>query len=340
MPGSGHGWAAPPHPFPWRWHVQGAESCVLAGFVLFSPVPCLVLVFQEGLEGAEGGRGPGGCSPVGAGGVGEFCHLWGHFGFHFTHSGEQVPVSAQWGPSCIPSPSVPTLWWEQDGWQMGKARSEIHELKTGPGKAENPKRLGHCWEGFARACKGFHVQRGETSPAPSVSHNEEWQCCRQGEVWRLLDSTVAPSHSDNVCSWAQELWQKFCAHELCPKGTLCHCAEQLPTVLPLASVQVAMLTNSDQGQTLPSAQSTGGGGSNVASLPDTEQKGSLYSDRGQGTFPSPWCSWDTSPAMFTWLETASEGIVECSLNRKAPPACPNLSHFYAAHTSCFSEKHI
>lgn len=135
--------------------------------------------------------------------------------------------------------------------------------------------------------------------------------------------------------------RELCAHELCPKGTVCHCTAGFSTILPLASLQVAILTNSDQGQTLPSAQRTG---EEVAAmwLHDLrqEQKCSLYSDRGQDRFPSPWCSWDTSPAKFTWLETATEGIVECSLNRKTPPACPNLSHFYVAHTSRFSENHI
>lgn len=36
-------------------------------------------------------------------------------------------------------------------------------------------------------------------------------CCRQGEVWRLLDSTLAPSHGD-VCSQTQEFWHEV----LCP----------------------------------------------------------------------------------------------------------------------------
>lgn len=27
---------------------------------------------------------------------------------------------------------------------------------------------------------------------------------------------------------------KFCAHELCPKGTMCHYTEELPAILPLA----------------------------------------------------------------------------------------------------------
>lgn len=27
---------------------------------------------------------------------------------------------------------------------------------------------------------------------------------------------------------------KFCAHELCPKGTMCHYTEELSTILPLA----------------------------------------------------------------------------------------------------------
>lgn len=38
---------------------------------------------------------------------------------------------------------------------MGKARSEIYQLKAGPGKAENPKKLGHDWQGFARTCKAL-----------------------------------------------------------------------------------------------------------------------------------------------------------------------------------------
>lgn len=85
--------------------------------------------------------------------------------------------------------------------------------------------------------------------------------------------------------------REFCAHELCPKGTVCHCTEELPTILPLASLQVAIVTNSDQGQPLPSAQRTG---EEVAAVwlhyLRQEQKCSLCSDRAQGRFPSPWCS--------------------------------------------------
>lgn len=78
--------------------MQGAESCVLAGFVLFSPVPCLVLVLWEGLQEAEGGTGGGspvGKSPAGFGDT--FPLTVGQFGFHFTHCGDQVPVPAHWG---------------------------------------------------------------------------------------------------------------------------------------------------------------------------------------------------------------------------------------------------
>lgn len=64
--------------------------------------------------------------------------------------------------------------------------------------------------------------------------------------------------------------RKFCAHELCPKGTVCHRTEELSTILPLASLQEAILLNSDQGQTLPQrTEDRRGGGSNVASLPET-----------------------------------------------------------------------
>lgn len=102
--------------------------------------------------------------------------------------------------------------------------------------------------------------------------------------------------------------RRFCAHELCPRGTLCHHTEEFSTILPLASLQVAILTNSDQGQTLASTQRTG---EEVAAMwlhyLRQEQKCSLYSDR-TGHIPFPWCSWDTSPATFTWLETANEGL--------------------------------
>lgn len=85
--------------------MQGAESYVLAGFVLCSPVPCA-------LGGAGSSRGRNTerdrwvltCRSWGSW---ELCRLWGHFGFHFTHHGEQV--TAHWGPSCIPFPSVPML---------------------------------------------------------------------------------------------------------------------------------------------------------------------------------------------------------------------------------------
>lgn len=72
--------------------------------------------------------------------------------------------------------------------------------------------------------------------------------------------------------------------------------------------QVAILTNSDQGQTLASTQRTG---EEVAAVwlhyLRQEQKCCFYSDR-TGHIPFPWCSWDTSPATFTWLETANEGL--------------------------------
>lgn len=108
---------------------------------------------------------------------------------------------------------------------MRKARREIHSLgrtQYQPSQStENPESWGYYWQVLARACKGFNVQRQDISHVLCVIQLGKTTCCRQREVWRSLDATLAPSHMMFIPK-LRSFDMKFCAHELCAEGTLCH----------------------------------------------------------------------------------------------------------------------
>lgn len=138
--------------------------------------------------------------------------------------------------------------------------------------------------------------------------------CRQGEVWRLLDSTLAPSYGDNVCSQTQTFDMKFCAHELCPKGTMCHYTEEFSTSRPISLKLGRLLGGSSIWVTVsrdsfcPDAQREGG--SDSMCYLQQEQKCPLRQQQGKQQSPlpppkrAPWTP--PSPPLLLWLKRSKQ----------------------------------
>lgn len=120
-------------------------------------MPCLGLVFQEGLEGAEGGtwRGPGGCSPVGAGGLGNSAGFGGTLGF-ISHTLVNKHQSQHTGGH--PAPPLPVFPFSDGNKMDGKwEKQEVKSTssKQAQARQRTPKSWVTAGKGLQEPTKAF-----------------------------------------------------------------------------------------------------------------------------------------------------------------------------------------
>lgn len=148
--------------------MQGAESYVLAGFVLCSPVPCA-------LGGAGSSRGRNTerdrwvltCRSWGSW---ELCRLWGHFGFHFTQHGDKSQHTGGHPASLFPV-SQCSDGNKMDGkWEKQAVKSM--SSKQAQARQRTPKGWVTAGKGLQEPAKAFMFREVRHLLLP-LSHNQQ-----------------------------------------------------------------------------------------------------------------------------------------------------------------------